>query len=121
MSRLLFDILPKLAGNCLFYDRWDAGSKERLQAAIFLADDQKALREELVKRKLAAFVADGAILPRESGISDLPMKKAVAFHSPGNAADRNPSAAQRSDYRHGDSGGNHCHRGRRLSRKIPPC
>ena len=82
MSRLLFDILPKLAGNCLFYDRWDAGSKERLQAAIFLADDQKALREELVKRKLAAFVADGAILPRESGISDLPMKKAVAFHSP---------------------------------------
>lgn len=82
MSRLLFDILPKLAGGCLFYGRWDAGSRKRLQATIFLADDQKALREELEKRKLAAFVADGAVLPRESGISDLPMKEAVVFRSP---------------------------------------
>lgn len=82
MIKLLFDVLPKLANGCLFYDKWDAKSRERLQAAIFLADDQKALREELEKRKLAAFVADGAILPRESGISDLPMKGAVAFQSP---------------------------------------
>ena len=82
MIKLLFDTLPKLAEGCLFYNKWDAKSRERLQAAIFLADDQKALREELEKRKLAAFVADGAILPRESGISDLPMKGAVAFQSP---------------------------------------
>lgn len=32
---------------------------------------------------LAAFVADGSILPRESGISQKPMKSAVAFFSPG--------------------------------------
>ena len=29
-----------------------------------------------------AFVADGAILPRESGVSDLPLKGAVPFVSP---------------------------------------
>ena len=29
-----------------------------------------------------AFVADGAILPRESGVSDLPLKEAVPFTSP---------------------------------------
>lgn len=84
MKKLLFDVLPYLAQNTLFYDNWDEKSKERLQEAIDLADDQKALREELVKRKLAAFVADGAVLPRESGISDLPMKKAVAFRAPKN-------------------------------------
>lgn len=82
MIKLLFDTLPKLAEGCLFYNKWDAKSRQRLQDAVFLADDQKALREELEKRKLAAFVADGAILPRESGISDLPMKGAVAFQSP---------------------------------------
>lgn len=82
MIKLLFDTLPKLAEGCLFYNKWDAKSRQRLQDAVFLADDQKALREELEKRKLAAFVADGSVLPRESGISDLPMKGAVAFQSP---------------------------------------
>ena len=82
MNRLVFDILPKLAQGCLLYKNWDAKSRERLQAAIDLADDQEALREELVRRHLAAFVADGAVLPRESGVSDLPMRDAVAFRSP---------------------------------------
>lgn len=82
MIKLLFDTLPKLAEGCLFYNKWDAKSQQRLKDAVFLADDQKALREELEKRKLAAFVADGSVLPRESGISDLPMKGAVAFQSP---------------------------------------
>ena len=31
---------------------------------------------------LAAFLADGSVLPRESGISDRPMKGAVPFQSP---------------------------------------
>ena len=31
---------------------------------------------------LCAFVADGAILPRESGVSGRPMKDAVRFQSP---------------------------------------
>lgn len=82
MIKLLFGTLPKLAEGCLFYNKWDAKSQQRLKDAVFLADDQKALREELEKRKLAAFVADGSVLPRESGISDLPMKGAVAFQSP---------------------------------------
>ena len=31
---------------------------------------------------LAAFVADGSVLPRESGVSDRPMRDAVPFRSP---------------------------------------
>ena len=82
MQKLVFDILPELAENTLFYRNWDIKNKNYLEQAIFLADDQKALREELKKRNLTAFVADGAILPRESGISDRPMREAVPFASP---------------------------------------
>ena len=81
MQKLVFDILPELAENTLFYRNWDVKNKKYLEEAIFLADDQKALREELQKRNLTAFVADGAILPRESGVSDRPMREAVPFSS----------------------------------------
>ena len=82
MQKLVFDILPQLAENTLFCRNWDIKNKNYLEQAIFLADDQKALREELKKRNLTAFVADGAILPRESGVSDRPMREAVPFASP---------------------------------------
>ena len=82
MQKLVFDILPQLAESTLFYPKWDTKNKKYLEQAIFLADDQKALREELEKRNLTAFVADGAILPRESGVSDRPMRNAVPFISP---------------------------------------
>jgi len=51
---------------------------------INLADDQQYIRKELKIRRLAAFVADGAVLPRESGASSRPMKKTetVLFRSP---------------------------------------
>ena len=82
MQKLVFDILPQLAENTLFYRNWDTKNKKYLEQAIFLADDQKALREELKKKNLTVFVADGAILPRESGVSDRPMRGAVPFASP---------------------------------------
>ena len=44
----------------------------------------QAIRRQLEEKNLAAFIADGAILPRESGISDRPMKGAVPFRSPEN-------------------------------------
>lgn len=82
MQKLVFDILPELAESCLFYRKWDTSSKGYLEKAIFLADDQKILREQLKERGLTAFVADGAVLPRESGVSDRPMRNAVPFSSP---------------------------------------
>ena len=47
-----------------------------------LALDQEYIRQELLRRKLIAFVADGSILPRESGISSRPMKNAIPFSAP---------------------------------------
>lgn len=46
--------------------------------------DQTHIRRELDQRNLVAFVADDAILPRHSGVSDKPLKNAVPFSSPDN-------------------------------------
>lgn len=56
--------------------------KGEMTQFIALAEDQHFIREELERLELAAFVADGSILPRESGVSDRPMKGAVPFQSP---------------------------------------
>lgn len=46
------------------------------------AEDQQTIRRMLPELGLCAFVADGSILSRASGVSDLPMKGAVAFRPP---------------------------------------
>ncbi|NOJ09255.1 ABC-ATPase domain-containing protein [Vibrio splendidus] len=45
-------------------------------------EDQDALRAQLEENNLAAFVANGSILPRIAGNCDLPMKGAVPFSAP---------------------------------------
>lgn len=56
--------------------------KQDLDKVTALADDQQFIREALPAHDLAAFVADGSILPRESGVSQRPMRDAVVFKSP---------------------------------------
>ena len=79
LEKILFEFLPQCVEESLFYARTP---KKDLEAALFLADDQQFIREEPERLELAAFVADGAVLPRESGVSDRPMRDAVAFRSP---------------------------------------
>lgn len=76
---ILFEMLPKIIHAALFFHQEEAAAFQQL---LFLTDDQQALRQFLKERGLAAFVADGAVLPRESGISQRPMKDAVKFRSP---------------------------------------
>ncbi|MEZ8244168.1 isopentenyl-diphosphate delta-isomerase [Vibrio splendidus] len=45
-------------------------------------EDQDALRAQLEENNLAAFVANGSVLPRVAGNCDLPMKGAVPFAAP---------------------------------------
>ncbi len=79
LIRILFDFLPKCVQDVLFYKRLDRGEVEK---TMFLADDRKYIRDALEERGLVAFVANGAVLPRESGVSDRPMKDSVRFASP---------------------------------------
>ena len=79
LETLLFDVLPEVAERTF---RAKPQLLEELKKAAYLADDQHFIRQELLQLGLAAFVADGAILPRESGISQKKMEGAVPFESP---------------------------------------
>ena len=79
LEKILFDYVPECVENALFYKKRDA---KKLRQVIDLAEDQEYIRDELKKRGLVAFVANGSILPRESGVSEKPMRGAVAFVSP---------------------------------------
>ena len=63
--------------------RHEALDPAALREHVTLHRDQLHLREQLGEAGLIAFVGDGAILPRRSGDSDLPMARgAVPFESP---------------------------------------
>lgn len=79
LDKILFDYLPVCVERALYYQNLDAKS---VRAAIDLAEDQQAIREQLQEMGLVAFVANGSVLPRESGISSHPMKGAKEFVSP---------------------------------------
>ncbi len=79
LERMLFDFLPRCVESALLYARLD---KARLRAVAQLAEDQQSIRQALPRLGLCAFVADGSILPRESGVSQRPMRGAVPFRSP---------------------------------------
>lgn len=83
LEEILFSVLPAVAKQSFAF----APDLERgLTRAVYLADDQEYIREELRKRELVSFVADGSVLPRESGVSQRPMKDAVTFRSPDSLA-----------------------------------
>lgn len=79
LEKILFEFLPKCVENSVYYVNLN---KKKVEAAVFLAEDQYVLRQTLRQEKLVSFVANGSILPRKSGISDVPMKGAVLFTSP---------------------------------------
>lgn len=79
LEKMLFDILTSCVKKSLYYSAVNQG---KLKQAICLCEDQQYIREKLKELSLCAFIADGAVLPRESGISEKPMKGAVPFQSP---------------------------------------
>ncbi len=79
LKNILFEFIPVCVEQSLLYARTP---KEELAKVIHLAEDQHFIREALARLNLAAFVADGSVLPRESGVSDRPMRDAVPFRSP---------------------------------------
>ena len=79
LEKILFEYLPQCVEKSFYYKNLDA---QKVQAAVELAEDQQAIRDQLPKLGLVAFVADHSVLPRESGISSKPMKQSVKFVSP---------------------------------------
>ncbi|TZE80910.1 ABC-ATPase domain-containing protein [Calorimonas adulescens] len=77
--KIFTETIPSIVKNSLFF-----GSIDWKEAVDFidLYQDQQYIRRVLRNMGLVAFVADGAVLPRESGISERPLKNAVPFRSP---------------------------------------
>ncbi|SPT53157.1 Predicted ATPase of the ABC class [Actinomyces bovis] len=60
---------------------------ERLRAHVAALEDHRALTAALKAQQWVAFLADGSLLPRRSGVSDEPMRAgAVALKSPDSLA-----------------------------------
>ena len=79
LIQILEEFLPAAVSSSLLYQNID---HRKLLDAINLSDDQAYIRGVLNQNGLCAFVGDGSVLPRVSGVSSLPMKDAVPFVSP---------------------------------------
>ena len=79
LQKILYDFLPKIVDNSLKYENLN---KNKLINRVKLVCDQEFIREELKRLGLVAFIGNGAILPRESGVSTKPLKGGKEFISP---------------------------------------
>ncbi|RIN51456.1 ATPase, partial [Staphylococcus simulans] len=80
-ANTLVEILPNMVHEALLYPNIDHA---KLDTQVTLMLDQAFIREELERRGLVAFIANGSTLPRKSGVSDKHLPNAVAFTSPKN-------------------------------------
>jgi predicted ABC-class ATPase len=79
-AQMLCDDIPQIVDRSLMYRHLDAAAIEHHVATI---EDADSLRQHLVEQGLVAFIPDGAILPRRSGVDDQPLSTdAVPFQSP---------------------------------------
>ena len=78
-QKIIFEQLPEIVEKSIIYDNLN---KKALKEQIILVLDQEYVRKILKEKGFVAFVPNGSVLPRESGVSDKPMKNAVKFKSP---------------------------------------
>lgn len=79
LIKIFFDFLPQCVENALVYKNLDA---KKIDDFVKLAEDFEFIQEHLEDKGLVAFVANGSLLPRESGVSEKPMKGGIVFKSP---------------------------------------
>lgn len=82
LIKILFDFLPSCVAHTCFFEKYPSGEKIRVEEVRKLSEDQQEIRKQLPEMGLTAFVANGAVLPRRSGVSKKPMEKAVPFKAP---------------------------------------
>ncbi|KAJ1735265.1 hypothetical protein LPJ61_000639 [Coemansia biformis] len=80
-QRMLLDVLPQVVEQAMRFASIDG---QAMRSVIQSAEDQEYLRAQLAPSNLVAFIGDGAVLPRSSGVSNLPLaaEAAVLFKSP---------------------------------------
>ena len=79
LEKIIFNIIPNIVESTFIYENID---KLALINRVKLMEDQCFIRENLKEKGLVAFVANGSILPRESGVSARPLRNGKKFISP---------------------------------------
>lgn len=79
LEKILFNIIPNIVKNTLIYNNINI---KALNDKLKLLEEQEFIRKQLKDKKLIAFIANNSILPRESGISQKPLKDGKKFISP---------------------------------------
>lgn len=78
-AEILTMVLPDLVSAGLYYDKSDEGA---LQEHYRVLAERKEILSQLDAQGLCAFVPNGAVLPRASGLSEMPLEKAIPFVAP---------------------------------------
>ena len=78
-AEILTMVLPDLVSAGLYYSKSD---EVFLQEHYRVLAERKEILSQLDARGLCAFVPDGAVLPRASGLSEMPLEGAVPFVAP---------------------------------------
>jgi predicted ABC-class ATPase len=74
---IFFEEVPKIVEGSLLYRSVD---QQAIRRHVDVAEDQDAMRGLLAERGLTAFVAEGSVLPRYSGVDERPLERgAVPF------------------------------------------
>lgn len=79
LEKILFQMIPDMVEQVFVCKSY---GQKKLQETMELAVNQEYIRGQLKEQKLVAFLANGSVLPRESGVSQRPLKDAVLFQSP---------------------------------------
>lgn len=82
-AEILTMVLPDLVSSALYFNE---NFKEQLAAHYQVVAERSEILKKLDELGLVAFINDGAILPRESGLSEAPLQNAKPFISPENFA-----------------------------------
>jgi predicted ABC-class ATPase len=82
-DHILLGLVPRIVSTSLFYEPLKADTR-RIMTHAKTCEDADFLRRAIAGRGLVAFVADGAVLPRRSGVDDRPIDqgRVVKFRSP---------------------------------------
>ena len=69
-AAMFFEEVPKIVDSALLMKNLD---RKAVETHVRTAEDQDALRAQLEEKGLVAFIPDGAVLPRKSGVDDRPL------------------------------------------------
>jgi len=81
-TKNMVDELLKIVDYTFFYEKYPKNYKNLLEEFDSILHDREKIKKEMKKNGWIVFIPNGSILPRRSGIDDMPLQDALPFYSP---------------------------------------